>query len=241
MMRNFKRIGFIFLLISLFLIVLPGYADPPLPTPVARVVWVKGMLKATMPNKEQRILQKTSVIYLNDTLTTDSNSQAEIVFTDNSLITFRPDTTFYIDKYQFTPKATKGHSVGKYVMNLVEGGFRTITGLIAKSNPPDYQMNTPVATIGVRGTDYAVYIRNGQLDMIHYSGTPCVSNNKGNICLSAGAPYASVSGASGIPRAVTTRPDVFNEKLNIVPAVISPFKGGGGRGGVGTISSFCIQ
>ncbi|MFA5938607.1 MAG: hypothetical protein WC809_04555 [Sinimarinibacterium sp.] len=41
---------------------------------------------------------------------------------------------------------------------LLKGGFRTVSGLIGKGNPDEYRINTPVATIGIRGTDYWVIL-----------------------------------------------------------------------------------
>lgn len=233
---------FILVLIVLLISMQTSFADPPLPTPVGRVVWIKGTLKAVMPSNEQRTLQKMSVIYLNDTLITDAQTQAQIVFTDNTLMTFRPDTKFYIDQYAFKPQNKKG-SVGKYVMKLLEGGFRTITGLIAKRNPVDYQVNTPVATIGVRGTDYAVYLKNNELLVGFYQGMPCVTG-KGTLCLSADKPYAKVPAVGAAPVPVAQQPAVFKDKLDITPAKIAPFTSqvapvSPGKGGV--VSSFCIS
>jgi hypothetical protein len=128
-------------------------------------------------------------------------------------------------------------------MNLIEGGFRTITGAIAKQNPGDYQVNTPVATIGVRGTDYAAVVKSGQLSMAFYAGAPCMKNKEGSLCLSSAVPYGAVSFGAA-PVALKQTPAVFQEKLEIVPAKISPFTGGGGTGPApktgGVVSSFCI-
>lgn len=41
---------------------------------------------------------------------------------------------------------------------LLKGGFRSISGLIGKINHDEYQVSTPVATIGIRGTDYLAVI-----------------------------------------------------------------------------------
>lgn len=220
-------------------------ADPPLPTPVGRVIWVKGTFKATMPNNEVRVLQKSSVIYLQDTLTTDANSQAQIAFTDNSLVTFRANSKFVVDQYSYQPQS-KGGSVGKYFMSLIEGGFRTITGLIAKNNPNDYKINTPVATIGVRGTDYSVYVHNGELFVGYTQGTPCVTSGNQQLCLDAKTPYANVPKVGAAPVPLTQQPAVFKETLQVVPATVSSFgtppgtsSKGGGTSGV--INSFCIQ
>lgn len=189
---------------------------------VGRVVWVKGKFKAVSPSNTERVLDKASIIYLHDTLVTEVDSQAQIVFSDNSLMTFKPGTQFVIEQYAFNAKQKKG-SAGKYIMNLIEGGFRTITGLIAKSDPQSYQVNTPVATIGVRGTDYAVYVRAGELFIGYYKGTPCVSGKKGGqLCLNKDRPYAEVPKGSDEPRIVSKQPAVFKEKLTVVPASIAP-------------------
>ncbi len=218
------------------------YADPPLPTPIGRVVWVKGTLKALMSNKEERLLQKMSVIYLHDTLITDAVSEAQVAFTDASLMTFYPNTQLSLDKYQYSMRRNK-KGVGSYVANLIEGGFRTITGLIAKNNPIDYQVNTPVATIGVRGTDYAVYVRNKQVYIGWYNGTPCITAKnqpKNSLCLNGSVRYGYVPTADTIPVPLSQQPDVFNEKLNIVAFQMSPFGTTSNGGSNGPISSFCI-
>jgi hypothetical protein len=157
-------------------------------------------------------------------------------------MTFKPETTMLIKEYQFQKK-TKG-SIGKYIMNLVEGGFRTITGTVAKNNPNDYQINTPVATIGVRGTDYAVqYNEKDGLVVGYYQGTPCIKNTKGEICLNEKMPYARVPDAISPPQTVAQQPAAFKEKLKIIAATIEMFNSGSTGSGKmsGTVNSFCIQ
>ncbi len=41
---------------------------------------------------------------------------------------------------------------------LLKGGFRAVSGLIGKADPSEYLISTPVATIGIRGTDYIVVV-----------------------------------------------------------------------------------
>lgn len=231
-----------FILLALLLVSI-SYADPPLPAPVGRVVWVTGdSFKAVMPNnKEERLLKKTSVIYLHDLLITDDKTKAEIVFTDNTLMTFQSGTKFSVDDYAFKAKDKQG-SVGKSVMRLLEGGFRTITGLIAKNNPPDYAVNTPVATIGVRGTDYTVQLKNGEMFIGFKEGKPCVKSNKNptELCLDEKTPYAKVASATSVPEGMTTKPEVFKEELLVTPAKIAGFGSVGGTRS-GGVTSFCIN
>ena len=43
-------------------------------------------------------------------------------------------------------------------LSLVEGGLRVITGAVAKAEPEKYKLETPVALMGVRGTEFAVVL-----------------------------------------------------------------------------------
>lgn len=225
-------------------------------TPVGRVVWVKGEFTGKIKNgdvSDERSLDKTSVIYLHDLLETGNESSAQIVFTDNTLMTFKPETKFYVDQYAFHADS-KNKSVGKYVMNLIEGGFRTITGLIAKSNPSDYQVNTPVATIGVRGTDYTIVLKGTGLYLGRNKGEPCVKSEMKNLCLDQKNKYASVASAGAEPTYISQPPAFMMEPIRIVPVTVtevssaplstsvttSPQPVIGGSAGSGA-SDFCIR
>lgn len=50
------------------------------------------------------------------------------------------------------------NGASRAIFSLLKGGFRTVSGLIGKINHDEYQVATPVATIGIRGTDYLVVI-----------------------------------------------------------------------------------
>lgn len=41
---------------------------------------------------------------------------------------------------------------------LLRGGFRAVSGLIGKGNSNEYRVASPVATIGIRGTDYETFL-----------------------------------------------------------------------------------
>jgi hypothetical protein len=216
---------------------------------VARVVWVKGGFNALMPGStEKRPLKLAANIYMNDTLVTDKDSEAQIIFTDNSTMTFRPDTKLYINEYNYVPKAqqqkAEKKSAGKYILDLVTGGFRTVTGMVAKENPNDYAVNTPVATIGVRGTEYSLVYKQGQdLYIKRYTGEPCMVNDatkgggkkgvvektnvggggaaaagKGNeVCLDEIKQYGYVTDTNTNPVAIVQQPEVFRTDVEIVP------------------------
>lgn len=49
-------------------------------------------------------------------------------------------------------------SSSKSYFKLLRGGFRAVSGLIGKGNADQYRVRTPVATIGIRGTDYVLVL-----------------------------------------------------------------------------------
>ncbi len=156
------------LLVSLFVIT-ESFAA----TAIGKVVWIKGSLTAN-----GRALTRGSAFGVGDTLTTDARSQAEVAFTDGALMTFKEGTNFAVTQYVYD----KHSGSGVFRSNMASGGFRTITGLVAKNNPANYEVNTPVATIGVRGTDYQAVLANGSLYVVVYSGEVCLDNNQpGNV------------------------------------------------------------
>lgn len=198
--------------------------DAKTPTAVGRVIWVKGVMTAEHKDRKTRKLDKQSIIFVGDTLVTDAKTQAQVAFTDTTLMTFRPNTKFVIAEYSYHPKEKdeKG-SVGKFVMDLVAGGFRTITGLIPKSNKDDYEVKTPVATIGVRGTDYSVYVGgNKQVILGQIAGIPTLTTATGQTTeLTGENRYATVSPDGSITLSFE-RPAILDVNLPIVPATVEP-------------------
>jgi hypothetical protein len=211
---------------------------------VARVVWINGTFNAAGPGGTRaRELKKDSKIYMNDTLTTDSNSQAQNVFTDESNMAFRADTKFYINEYNYSPKEKAGSgSTGKYIMDLVAGGFRTVTGLVAKNNPNDYQVNTPVATIGVRGTEYSAIYKDGKLFIKRYKGEPCLSGAKQTVCMDNKNIYGMADQNSAPSTSNKDIDGLFSDDVELIVASFDGSAGGGDApSGSGGGSGFCIQ
>ncbi len=203
---------------------------------IGKIVWVKGTVKALGPDQKERVLQRSSAVYEKDTVMTDKTSTGQIVFTDNSMVSLNADTAFRVDQYKFDRNNSTAAD-GKYVANLAKGGFRTVTGLIPKGHPDNYQVNTPVATIGIRGTDYQVAINNGSLYLKLYKGAILVQNESGSLELNElKRKLYAVVGAHQAPVLLDKAPAFMKTELPItsVPATSAPGKGR-------TTDSFCIQ
>jgi hypothetical protein len=89
-----------------------------------------------------------------DTILTQSGI-VQIRFADKSFISLKPKTEFVIDTYNYDQNDASSQQ-SKYKLNY--GEIRTVSGLIGKTNQKDYSIETPVATIGVRGTKFRVVV-----------------------------------------------------------------------------------
>ena len=105
-----------------------------------------------------RELKQGDFIYVNDEIITSNRSFAVLQFADGAKVTVRPDSTLIIETYLYN-----GDVNDEATLNLVEGGLRVITGAMAKSNPENYKVRTPVALMGVRGTEFSVMLCGDQL------------------------------------------------------------------------------
>ena len=125
------------------------------PVAVGRVVAIAGDVDALNEKRATRSLQFNSEIYEGDVLKTNAAKQTQIRFKDGALITLRAGTSFKIQKFKYNPD-DDSEGVRKSVFELLEGGFRTISGQIGKEDEEDYEVLTPVATVGIRGTHYGL-------------------------------------------------------------------------------------
>jgi hypothetical protein len=92
-----------------------------------------------------------------DTIQVGPQSNAQIRLADASIIALRPETTFRISTFNF---GSPGQQKDSAFFSLLKGGIRTVTGLIGKTNQQDYAVETPTATIGIRGTHYTLRVCN---------------------------------------------------------------------------------
>jgi hypothetical protein len=79
-----------------------------------------------------------------------------ITFTDNTRVQINENSKLVIDSFVFDPNAKK--SAGKLAMNVAIGTVRYTSGKVAHNNPDSVRINSPTATIAVRGTDFTLTV-----------------------------------------------------------------------------------
>ena len=102
-------------------------------------------------------------------ITTGARGNVQLGLTDGAMITLNEDTIFVVDDFQYDGEGGADDTV---VMTMTRGTLRTITGVIGDATGDTYEMNTPFASIGVRGTEYGVVVDNtGRMGVVVFEGS----------------------------------------------------------------------
>lgn len=96
---------------------------------------------------------KGTGVEMNDSIKT-TQGKVGIKFEDNTTVQVSENSRLVIDDFVYDPKA----KAGKVALNMASGTVRYASGQIAKNNPQAVAINTPTATIGVRGTDFTATV-----------------------------------------------------------------------------------
>ena len=158
-------------------------------------------------------MQPDMLVEAGDVLVTENDGRVQWRMADDSYFAIRPSSRFKIDEYT-APVAGSG---GKAFYSLLKGGYRCISGLIGKGDQSAYRVVSPVATMGIRGTDHTHVICQAdctwapggnvadglytRVDM----GKSILSNAQGSLDVAAGQ-YARTSSP---PSLLTAMPSVF--------------------------------
>ena len=130
--------------------------EPRLPLAViGEVIELSGAPAAIDINNRQRALAVTGKVYRGDALLSDGGGTARIIMNDGAELLLRPSSRVVIDDYTFIESDAPA---SRSLIRLLKGGMRFITGLIGRRNPDGFHVQTSVATIGVRGTDFAALL-----------------------------------------------------------------------------------
>jgi hypothetical protein len=140
--------------------------------------------------KEQRSLKQGDRVHQDESIATGRESSAQILFQDETALTMGPDSRVTLDKLVYDPS----RKTGQMTLRAVSGTFRFVTG----SGPKEgYKIETPMGTMGVRGTIIQFWIRGQQLILqldeggAYFCGvSKCVDLNKPGtyVIITAGQP-----------------------------------------------------
>lgn len=117
-------------------------------TPVGEVMEVKGQAHVLHADGSREPLTKGSEIYEGDIVETASDGAVNITFADESSFAVSNNARMAIDEFAFDTASNEG--ANKF--SMLRGLFVYTSGIVGREDPDDVQINTPVGSIGIRGT-----------------------------------------------------------------------------------------
>lgn len=144
-----KRTLFIAILLAALSVPAPGRADAG-----ETIGVVRNSTGSAVITRGGDVLPATAGtrLYVGDALGTGPDGSLGVILRDNSSLSIGPSSSLVLRDFVFSPYEGK---LGLWV-RLSRGTMAYLSGLIGKLAPEKARFDTPTATIGIRGTHFAV-------------------------------------------------------------------------------------
>lgn len=189
---------------------------------------VSGSVLAVGKSQVSRKLVKGSSVYLGDKVITGESGAVRLKMIDDAVLDLRCFSIMVIEEYALN--TTNRSSI----INLLQGSLNKVTGKIGKLADDIYELKTPVASVGVRGTEYALRVFQskgcgGTIDADDglyvevIKGLVNVHNKAGSEVIAKGE-TAYVSLPKAAPKKVKIKPGIIKpvEKVVVQPEPVVP-------------------
>lgn len=117
-------------------------------------------------------LREGDPVFAGDRFTTGSDGYLYIRTRDNGFIILRPHTEATLTTYHVD---SQDPAQSRFRIDLHRGVARSITGEAAKAARQNFRFNTPVAAIGIKGTDFTAYTDASTTRIVVLSGAVIAS------------------------------------------------------------------
>lgn len=120
---------------------------------VGQVSLLIGQAWVVRADGSQLPLQRGSAIAVGDRVETAANGHVHLRFVDNAAVSVRPDSVLQVQAYAYDPQRPQANEIR---FRVDKGVARSISGAATEQDKSRFRLNTPIAAIGVRGTDFIV-------------------------------------------------------------------------------------
>lgn len=148
----------------IFSICMVGFLWPSLAAavPIATAVDVDGTAQVTVGSNRSR-LSAGARIEEGSVIETADNGLVQLTFDDGTNMVVGPRSRLEITSVLMG----SGNRASRFAVNAVAGGFRFLSG---GSNPDVYDITTPTATLGIRGTEFDIAVAQRDTALALFSG-----------------------------------------------------------------------
>jgi hypothetical protein len=205
--------------------------NPALSQTAGVIQFVAGDVQLVQPDGAERAARKGVAVNVGDTLATAKGAMAQLKMGDGAVVVVVPESRVTVAEFRYTG-VEDGTEKVRY--RLEQGGFRAVTGAIGRTHKKNYVIETPIAHMGVRGTDHETYYFPVSGPSGGEGAKPGAYNkvNTGRTFIRTGAGEVEiepnqvgyVASANDVPVILPTVPGFFNRSIaprNARPAVDS--------------------
>lgn len=125
---------------------------------IGKIETAAGPVFVTRADGSRAQLQIGDPVFQGDQLETGIGGRVGMIFLDQSIFAMAENGKMVLDEAIFDADA----ETGNLQVSVLHGVFTVVSGLIAKVDPDAMVVKTPVATIGIRGTQLGIDIADGE-------------------------------------------------------------------------------
>ncbi|WNJ98133.1 LamG-like jellyroll fold domain-containing protein [Thalassospiraceae bacterium LMO-JJ14] len=170
--------------------------------PIGNIESLQGEVFAIRVDGTRVRLELGDQVFQGDILESGPEGNVGILLADETTFAMGPEGRMVLDEMIYDP-ATQQGSVS---MSVLQGVFTFVSGQVAKTDPDAMTLDTPVATIGIRGTQVGLDIRDGESLNVHlmeerfgFVGEVVVVNDAGVQVLNDANAFTSVASFDAAP------------------------------------------
>jgi hypothetical protein len=128
--------------------------------PVGKFTRVEGRVDITRPGNPAEEVKVGSDIFEKDIVRSKSSSKAEILFTDGNILKLAQNTRLEISEY--INASGRRSTVLNLFRGKIQNRVKKLLGSVFGNEGNRYEVHTPTAVCGVRGTDFFMYYERGE-------------------------------------------------------------------------------
>jgi len=134
---------------------------------------VNTLSQGTPPGGGVQVLRIGARVLHNERIQTSASGTVQLLFIDKTTLSVGPSSTLVIDKFVYDPAT----GTGQMVTTLTRGALRFVGGQLSHQGAAT--VNTPVATIGIRGGTATIAHGQGGTRLINHFGRLSSANGCG--------------------------------------------------------------
>jgi hypothetical protein len=159
---------------------------------IGEVSFLIGVARIAAGPESPKPLTKGASLQVGQVLETGDNGHIHIRFVDGAFAAVRPNTRLRIEDYHYD---LANPAASRVKFSLESGTMRSITGRAGEAAKDRFRLNTPIAAIGIKGTDFVAQVIGADTTRVSVSSGAVVVAPLGEGCLAAALGPCAVANA----------------------------------------------